>query len=148
MTEHDLLTRELVATWDAGAATYDGLPRHGIRHDDERRAWRRLVAAILGDAAHASVPKLRVLDVGTGTGVLAFLAAELGHDVTAIDLSPGMLAQARRYALDAGLAVTWLEGDAEDLIGDGLETVGTLADVIRRRSPSLSRVTSAPEGSS
>ena len=37
---------------------------------------------------------------------------------------------------------------AEDLIGDGLETVGTLADVIRRRSPSLSRVTSAPEVSS
>ena len=37
---------------------------------------------------------------------------------------------------------------AEDLIGDGLETVGTLADVIRRRSPSLSRAASAPEGSS
>jgi acyl carrier protein len=37
---------------------------------------------------------------------------------------------------------------AEDLIGDGLETVGTLANVIRRRSPSLSRATSAPEGSS
>jgi SAM-dependent methyltransferase len=113
VTEHDQLTRELVATWDAGAATYDGLPRHGIIHDDERRAWRRLVAAILGDPAHAAVPKLRVLDVGTGTGVLAFLAAELGHDVTAVDLSPGMLVQARRRALDAGLAVTWLEGDAQ-----------------------------------
>ena len=113
VTEHDLLTRELAATWDAGAATYDRLPRHGIRHDDERRAWRRLVAAILGDPAHASLPKLRVLDVGTGTGVLAFLAAELGHDVTAIDLSPGMLTQARHHAMDAGLAVTWLEGDAE-----------------------------------
>jgi ubiquinone/menaquinone biosynthesis C-methylase UbiE len=111
--EHDQLSRELVATWDAGAATYDRLPRHGIRHDDERRAWRRLVAAILGDPAHAAVPKLRVLDVGTGTGVLALLAAELGHDVTAVDLSPGMLAQARRRAMDAGLAVTWLEGDAE-----------------------------------
>jgi ubiquinone/menaquinone biosynthesis C-methylase UbiE len=112
VTEQDQLSRELVATWDAGAATYDRLPRHGIRHDDERRAWRRLVAAILGDPAHAAVPKLRVLDVGTGTGVLALLAAELGHDVTAVDLSPGMLRQARRRALDTGLAVTWLEGDA------------------------------------
>lgn len=36
---------------------------------------------------------------------------------------------------------------AEDLIGDGLETLGTLADVIRRRSPSLSRAALAPEGS-
>ncbi len=112
VTEHDQLSRELVATWDAGAATYDRLPRHGILHDDERRAWRRLVAAILGDPAHAAVPKLRVLDVGTGTGVLALLAAELGHDVTAVDLSPGMLRQARHHALDTGLAVTWLEGDA------------------------------------
>jgi acyl carrier protein len=37
---------------------------------------------------------------------------------------------------------------AEDLVGDGLETLGTLAGVIRRRSPSLSRASSAPEGSS
>ena len=37
---------------------------------------------------------------------------------------------------------------AEDLLGDGLETLGTLADVIRRRSRSLSRAASAPELSS
>ena len=37
---------------------------------------------------------------------------------------------------------------AEDLLGDGLETLGTLAGVIRRRSPSLSRAASAAEGSS
>ena len=37
---------------------------------------------------------------------------------------------------------------AEDLLGDGLQTLGTLAGVIRRRSPSLSRAASAPEGSS
>ena len=37
---------------------------------------------------------------------------------------------------------------AEDLLGDGLETLGTLAGVIRRRSRHLSRATSAPEVSS
>jgi len=37
---------------------------------------------------------------------------------------------------------------AEDLIGNGLETLGTLADVIRRRHASLSRATSAPDASS
>ena len=110
--EIDPLSRDLIATWDAGAATYDAIPRHGTRHDDERQAWRRLVAAVLGDPAHSAMPAVRVLDVGTGTGVLALLAAELGHDVTGVDLSPGMLARARGRALDAGLAVTWLEGDA------------------------------------
>ena len=29
----------------------------------------------------------RVLDVGTGTGFVAWIAAELGHQVTAIELS-------------------------------------------------------------
>ena len=37
---------------------------------------------------------------------------------------------------------------AEDLIGDGLSTFGTLVDVIRRRIPSLSHAASAPEGTS
>lgn len=33
----------------------------------------------------------RVLDVGTGTGFVARIAAELGHHVTAIDASQAML---------------------------------------------------------
>jgi 2-polyprenyl-3-methyl-5-hydroxy-6-metoxy-1,4-benzoquinol methylase len=110
----DDLKARLTASWDAGAPGYDATPRHGLRHDDEWVAWRRLLAAILGDPAHAEVPRLRVLDVGTGTGVIALLVAELGHAVTGIDLSEGMLAEARRKAAAAGLAVDLRLGDAED----------------------------------
>jgi 2-polyprenyl-3-methyl-5-hydroxy-6-metoxy-1,4-benzoquinol methylase len=110
----DELKTTVRASWDAGARAYDETPRHGLRHDDEWVAWRRLMAAILGDPSHADVPRLRVLDVGTGTGVLALLIAELGHTVTGLDLSEGMLAEARRKARDAGLAIDLRLGDAED----------------------------------
>jgi len=39
-----------------------------------------------------------VLDLATGTGFIALILAELGHRVTAIDLSAEMLAQARTAA--------------------------------------------------
>lgn len=44
----------------------------------------------------------RVLDIGTGTGWAARLAAWRGADVTGVDIAPGMLAAAE--ALSAGLA--------------------------------------------
>ena len=108
------LKAAITAAWDRGAADYDRIPRHGVLHDDERTAWRRLVAAILGDATHSGVPRRAVLDVGTGTGTLALLAAELGHDVIAIDLSERMILAARRKSIESGIGVDWQIGDADD----------------------------------
>ncbi len=108
------LKAAITDAWDRGAAGYDRISRHGVLHDDERTAWRRLVAAILGDATHSEMPALAVLDVGTGTGTLALTAAELGHVVIGIDLSERMLLAARRRSIETGLAVDWRIGDAED----------------------------------
>jgi len=115
MDDTDELKRQMAATWDAGATGYDETPRHGIRFVDEYVAWRRLVAAILGDPGHADVRPRRILDVGTGTGALALIAAELGHDVTGVDVSAAMLEVARRKAMNAGLEVDWRQADAETL---------------------------------
>lgn len=65
---------------------------------------------------HAGVKQgMRVLDVGCGTGVAALTAARTGAHVTGIDLTPELLERARENSRIAGLAVEWLEGDAEEL---------------------------------
>ena len=55
-----------------------------------------------------------VLDVATGTGVVAITAARAGAPVTGLDLTPALLERAEQNARDAGVGeVAWVEGDAE-----------------------------------
>jgi len=56
-----------------------------------------------------------VLDVGTGTGVVAITAANAGARVSALDLTPALLREAEHNANLAGVDVAWTEGDAENL---------------------------------
>ena len=66
-------------------------------------------------------PGMTLLDVGTGTGGnIAIPAAQRGATVTGVDITPELLAQARRRAGRAGVRVDWVEADALDLpFGDG-----------------------------
>lgn len=57
----------------------------------------------------------RVLDVGSGTGVVAITAARLGANVTGADLTPELLEQARHNAAIAETSVEWREADVERL---------------------------------
>lgn len=57
-----------------------------------------------------------LLDVGTGTGVVAITAARAGAQVTAIDLSATLLEEARTNASIARQEnIAWADGDAEQL---------------------------------
>lgn len=56
-----------------------------------------------------------VLDVAAGNGNFALAAARLGARVTATDFAPRMLELGQARSEAAGLAVTWLEADAESL---------------------------------
>lgn len=92
--------------WDADAATYDRDPGHYPVSPLERAAWRGTFERLL------PVAPVRVLDVGAGTGFLSLIAAELGHRVTAVDLSPRMLGQLRAKADQARLKVEIVEAEA------------------------------------
>lgn len=57
----------------------------------------------------------RVLDVGTGTGPLAFALASRVRQVVAIDLVPELLERAREHARDRYTNVEFVEGDVAHL---------------------------------
>ncbi|MBN2309306.1 MAG: class I SAM-dependent methyltransferase [Candidatus Hydrogenedentes bacterium] len=59
-------------------------------------------------------PGASILDVGCGTGRHSVELARRGYAVTGVDLSAGMLEQARKAAAAAGVDVTFLQADATE----------------------------------
>ncbi|WP_408898706.1 class I SAM-dependent methyltransferase [Nocardioides sp. R1-1] len=94
------------AYWTGRAPEYDDYQQRPERRAHDRAAW----AEVFGGALPP--PPAQVLDLGTGSGYVALLLAELGHDVTATDLSEGMLARARAHAARGDRAPRFLQGDA------------------------------------
>lgn len=60
-------------------------------------------------------PGVRVLDVAAGTGNASIPAARLGAEVTASDLTAELLEAGRGRAEAEGIALDWVEADAEHL---------------------------------
>ncbi len=58
---------------------------------------------------------MEVLDIGTGSGTGAILAAQRGARATGLDLAPALLDRGREAAAKADVEVAWVEGDAEAL---------------------------------
>lgn len=54
----------------------------------------------------------RILDIGCGTGRHSIELAKRGYKVTGVDLSEGMLAEARKTAAEANVEVEWIHCDA------------------------------------
>jgi ubiquinone/menaquinone biosynthesis C-methylase UbiE len=80
----------------------------------ELARWLEPCAETLA-AACGIPPGSEVLDVAAGNGNFAVAAARRGAAVTACDLTPRMVALGRERSQAEGLAVEWLEADAEDL---------------------------------
>jgi SAM-dependent methyltransferase len=100
------VSEEIQQFWDEDAAVYDDSPEHHPRRPHERAAWSATLRRLLPD------PPARVLDAGAGTGFLSLLLAAQGYQVTAMDLSAGMLEKLRAKAARQGLDVEIVQADA------------------------------------
>ena len=94
--------------WDKRSQTYD--ENRYNSQNEVRHFW----TGILRNAVRTD-DSLKILDVGTGTGFLALLFAEMEHSVTGIDISKGMLEKARHNAGELKLTVDFMHCDAENL---------------------------------
>lgn len=72
------------------------------------------VATVLVDRVGVR-PGDDVLDVATGTGNVALVAAERGAVAVGSDLTPELFDTARQRAADRGVAIDWVDADAEEM---------------------------------
>jgi SAM-dependent methyltransferase len=106
VNEEAAVQGRITTFWDAVASGYDSPGNVALPGTAQYANWVKALGSALPDSS------ARVLDVGTGTGFVARIAAELGHRVTAIDLSAAMLEASAMH--DAGLEITYAVGDAVD----------------------------------
>jgi SAM-dependent methyltransferase len=102
------VAKQRIATyWQERAPVFD----HNASHQTHSAAWNRALAQAVADLPSGA----RVIDLGAGTGACALAMARLGHEVTAVDIASGMLAELERHAEAEGLAVATLCADVETL---------------------------------
>ena len=83
---------------------------------DYRLMAERLVPVAVSTVQAAEVKaNHRVLDVATGTGNAALLAADLGAEVVAVDFEPALLEIAQARARESAVRVRWENADAAAL---------------------------------
>src|SRR5438874_4612936 len=103
---HDRQAADRAGSFRAGRAD--------LRFNDadylDHETWVRPAFAKLGDLRGK-----RVLDYGCGHGMAAVVLARAGAAVTAFDLSPGYVTEAREGATANGVTVECVVADGEDL---------------------------------
>ena len=114
MSQQTILS-ENKSYWTGRAASYSEVNQLELA-TQQRQKWSDCLHAEITRQFPGRAPEsLRVLEAGTGPGFFAILLRELGYDVTAIDLTPAMLEEAKKNAGELAGRICWMEMNAEAL---------------------------------
>ena len=111
----DTILEENREYWTGRASGYSEVNRQELS-SEQRQKWKVcLCEELTRHFPDRPLADLRVLEVGTGPGFFAILLRELGCAVTAIDLTPAMLAEAKENAGPLADEIMFMEMNAESL---------------------------------
>ena len=121
MTKEEPIISENRAYWARRSPGYSDVNRNELA-TESHALWQRLLRERIGTHfPNRSPGELHILEVGTGPGFFAVLLAETGYRVTAVDLTPAMLSEARKNAGALAGSIRFLEMNAEALaLPDGM----------------------------
>lgn len=101
--------------WTQRAASYSRENQEELG-DEHRSIWREVITKQIDDHFPGRAREdLHILEIGTGPGFFAIILAEAGYSVTAIDLTPSMLMEARKNAGKLAEQIDFREMNAEEL---------------------------------
>ena len=109
------IIQENLAYWTRRAESYSAVNRYELQTGQRQKWSAEIRRRIEGHFPKAKPQDIRVLEVGTGPGFFAIILAEAGYKVTAIDLTPAMLEEAKRNAGPMASHIDFLEMNAQQL---------------------------------
>lgn len=105
------LTNTIEQYWTRRASSYTEVVRKNLA-DGWDCKW---ADELIRNFPKAEGRTLKVLDIGTGPGFYAIILASRGYDVTAVDLSEGMIEQAKHNAGSLAGKIRFFKMDAQEL---------------------------------
>lgn len=109
--EYDERKDRIVKYWGKRSESFLSQKRAELHSPMADRWMTEIRKYIVGEPGR----KLKILDVGCGTGFFTILLARQGHEVIGTDLTPEMVEKSRILAKEEGIACEFLQMDAENL---------------------------------
>ena len=105
----EALGKRIESYWDARSPKFSAVRRRELEGSDAAR-WQKFIASHLPEKK-----PLRILDVGTGAGFFVVLLTRMGHEVTGIDMSAGMIDEAQKNLAAFGCRADLRKMNAQQL---------------------------------